>query len=286
MQVMAYAKINWTLDITGLSGAWHTLDMIMDTVSLCDELQLMPAPAGEIEVSGVADVSCMQQNLIWRAAQALCTYTGTKHGVRIDTVKRIPSGAGLGGGSADAAAALWALNDFWQLHLRKEELLQIGLSLGSDVPYCMTGGRMRARGRGEILCECGADTVWHLVLAMGQKKLATAQVFAQYDVVGTPQHPCQEAIRRALAGTDVRALAEALSHANALSHAACMLCPEVEETQRALYRNGALAAFMTGSGAACVGLYESGEAARRAAQTLQREVFWCEAVHTMHKAHM
>lgn len=284
MQVRAYAKINWTLDVVGVSGAWHTLDMVMDTVSLCDELHLTPAPEGRLQVGGVADVVCMQQNLIWRAAKALHDYTGTRQGACITTVKRIPSGAGLGGGSADAAAALWALNDLWGLRLTQQELLDIGLTLGSDVPYCLLGGRMRAGGRGEVLHPCGGDTTWHLVLAMGVQRLSTAQVFAQYDAVGTPAHPKQEAVCNALAGTDVQALARTLCRANALSHAAQTLCPQVCDTLGALRANGALAAFMTGSGAACVGLYENAVSAQRAAEALKKEIFWCEAVHTVYKS--
>ena len=152
MLLHAYAKINWALDTVGLrDDGYHLLDTIMQSISLHDDITIEPDSRLFLSVADAPHVPCDESNLILRAAEALRRHTGTAAGARITLRKRIPVGAGLGGGSTDAAAVLRALNDMWGLGLPEETLYEIGLSLGADVPFCLHGGLCRAQGIGEIL---------------------------------------------------------------------------------------------------------------------------------------
>ncbi len=146
--MQAYAKINLTLEITGRrSDGFHEVKSILQTIDLADRLDVEPA-AGLRVVCDDPDLNG-ESNLVWRAATSLANYASLEPKAQIYIRKRIPVGMGLGGGSSDAAAALVALNQFWQLNLPTEELLPIAAQLGSDVPFFLRGGTALAEGRGE-----------------------------------------------------------------------------------------------------------------------------------------
>lgn len=142
MHVVARAKINWTLDIVGKrEDGYHLMDMLMQPVELADELTLEKTENGlTLTVSGYPRVKAGPDNLALRAAQALQAQTGYRGGASIHLHKRIPVGAGLGGGSADAAGVLAGLNRLWETGLTQQELEALGLRLGADVPFCLRGG--------------------------------------------------------------------------------------------------------------------------------------------------
>ena len=280
MTVPAYAKINWSLRITGMKDGYHELDMIMDSVSLCDTLFLERTDDGIITVDAMKQVARMEDNLIWRAANALQEATGTGYGVKVRTEKRIPSGAGLGGGSADAAAALRGLNALWELGLDRTVLEKIGLSIGSDVPYCVRQGRQRAKGRGQILTPCGGDALYHLVLVKDEEPSPTGLVYLEYDRNGSDAAFDQEELIKALASGDPQQVAEAIGQPNDLALAATRVCPQILSTMRRLQKTQPLAAWVTGSGAACVGLYRTEEDARHAGEALRKKGLWSCAVET------
>ena len=163
MLIRANAKINWTLDIVGVrADGYHLLDMLMQSISLHDTLTLEPAEDVTFSADGATRVPQDESNLALRAALALRRHTGTERGATIHLHKRIPSGAGLGGGSADAAAVLHGLNALWELNLPMETLRQIGLTLGADVPFCLMGGLAHVRGIGEVIepLPAPASTIW------------------------------------------------------------------------------------------------------------------------------
>ena len=157
MHVVARAKINWTLDIVGKrEDGYHLMDMLMQPVELADELTLEKTENGlTLTVSGYPRVKAGPDNLALRAAQALQAQTGYRGGASIHLHKRIPVGAGLGGGSADAAGVLAGLNRLWETGLTQPELEALGLRLGADVPFCLRGGLQRAQGVGEKLSAHG-----------------------------------------------------------------------------------------------------------------------------------
>lgn len=153
--MQAYAKINLTLEITGRrSDGFHEVKSILQTIDLADRLDIEPAASLRV-VCDDPDLNG-ESNLVWRAATSLASYASLEPKAQIYIRKRIPVGLGLGGGSSDAAAALVALNEFWQLGLSIEELLPIAADLGSDVPFFLRGGTALAEGRGERISELPA----------------------------------------------------------------------------------------------------------------------------------
>ena len=279
--VKAPAKINWALKITGVQDGFHELDMIMDTVSLYDTLTFDRTEDGTITVQKIAQVRNPEDNLIWRAAKALQDKTATGFGVKVGIDKKIPSGAGLGGGSADAAATLRALNALWELDLSKEELERIALTIGSDVPFCVRGGRMRAKGRGQILSPCGGTGVYHLLIAKGELGSPTGPVYQGYDRWGTEAHVETDALADALKKQEMAELAPLLGGNNDLSLAAKKICPEITRTLTLLEKTEPVAFWMTGSGAACVALYPDEESAVEAYEKVRHHIYWSCAVQTI-----
>jgi len=163
----AHAKINWTLDILGTrEDGYHLMDMLMQSVDMHDTLWLEEADTLTLEDAAQvhsarngsdaddlssAAVTYDESNLVYRAAKKLREYCGVEKGARMRLLKTIPSGAGMGGGSADAAAALRGLVQLWDLDISEEELLKLGLSLGADIPFMLTGGLARVGGIGGSL---------------------------------------------------------------------------------------------------------------------------------------
>lgn len=156
MTVEAYAKINWTLEVLGArSDGYHEIRSVVLPIPLHDTVVIEPAADVTCEMPGM-DVA-QDANLAYRAAIALRAATGCARGARISIEKRIPFGAGLGGGSADAAAVLNGLNCLWNLHLPNGELCEIAAGIGSDVPALTLGGAVLMEGRGERVTPCGGD---------------------------------------------------------------------------------------------------------------------------------
>ena len=149
MTIEAHAKINWTLEVLGVRpDGYHDLRSVVLPIPLHDTISLEVSEAISCVMTGMPDVP-PEVNLASRAAVALREATGCRRGVRIASEKRIPAGAGLGGGSADAAAVLNGLNALWDLHLPKRELCEIAARVGSDVPALTLGGAVLMEGRGE-----------------------------------------------------------------------------------------------------------------------------------------
>ena len=259
----ANAKINWALNITGRrADGYHLLDMVMQTIDLCDELCF--EPAGSLSLWEDGRESAGEDNLVIRAARALNRYAGTDFGARVTLKKRIPARAGLGGGSADCALALSALNELWRLELTRKELLAIGERLGADVPFCLTGGLARVSGIGERIAPAADAPRIPLVLARPGDGLSTAEVFALWDSGDFPAVTLDgAALIDAVARRDL-VLADRLC-ANALTAPAVALMPQIGRCIAQMRALGAAAAFMTCSGSAVVGAFEDADAARRAA---------------------
>ena len=261
----ARAKINWALNITGRRpDGYHLLDMLMQTIDLSDTLAIDPAGGLSLTVNGAP---AGEENLVLRAATALNRRCGTRRGARMTLTKRIPARAGLGGGSADCAAALRALNDLWGLGLSRAALLEIGLSLGADVPFCLTEGLALVRGVGEVITPVPGAPRIPLVLAVPGGGLSTGAVFSLWDRGGFAgvALDCE-----ALAGAVTAGRLGAVDRlcANALTAPAVSLMPEIGRLIDRMRQLGAGAAFMTGSGSAVAGAFDDPERAERAARAL------------------
>ena len=235
--VPAPAKVNLFLHVTGRrSDGYHTLESLFALVDFADTLSLSVREDGAISRTNDVPGVPPDGDLALRAARALKDATGTAHGVDIEVGKRIPQGAGLGGGSSDAASVLLALNRLWKLGLPRARLSGIAATLGADVPFFVGGGNAVARGIGERLTPVTLPTSW-LALAFPRAHVRTADVFAAPELT------------RSTASAKIDVFSESYGH-NDLQGVTAARFPEVAQALRAL-ASTAPQARMTGSGA-CV----------------------------------
>ena len=250
MRLAAHAKVNLSLEVLGTRpDGYHELRSVVAEIPLHDDVELEDAPAGEVTVEMTGDgmeaprVPC-EENLAVRAARALQEACGVARGVRIRIVKRIPAGAGLGGGSADAAAVLNGLNEMWGLGLPKERLCAIGAEVGSDVPALVLGGVVLMEGRGERVTplstggsrSCATESEWsRFVLRVPPVNASTARVYAEF----------REEDRG--------------KFRNDLQPAACRLYPIIAETIAEMEAEGLENVQMSGSGSAVFGWRKEGK---------------------------
>ena len=272
LTVHAHAKINWSLAICGeRENGYHELDMLMQRIELSDELSFEPARWLTLQADGRC-VPSGGNNLVLRAANALNDALGCRKGARITLKKNIPSRAGLGGGSADCAATLMALNRLWNLRLPLHTLMRIGEKLGADVPYCMHPGLCRVRGIGEIVQPYEKSPVIHLAMVTPGGGLSTPAVFQAWNAGGHPMTQLDgDALAAALNSGDL-ALAQQLSQ-NGLEAPAIQLMPEIGRLMEQFRGLGAGFVRMTGSGSTVFAAFESEEAARRAAAQVPGAIY-------------
>ena len=267
----AYAKLNLTLGVLlRRADGYHELDSLMQSVDLYDRVLVEKSRKVEIYVTGA---SLPFENTMYLAASRYKALTGCGAIVRCE--KRIPAEAGLGGGSADAAAVLRGLQKLHRM-ASDQELTKIALSVGADVPFCLYGGLARCQGIGELLTPFAAKEPLHFVLAKPPVGVSTRTLF---EALPLPRPRAQtHAAMRELAQGDAASLAPFLS--NALESAAVELVPEIGQYKERLLAAGALAAVMTGSGSAVFGLFADEESAK-SAETALADLHWvqyCSAV--------
>ena len=278
MLLKAFAKINWSLDITGVRpDGYHLMDMVMQPVSLADEIDLFPAPDISIVTSGFPVSRADTSNLAWRAASLLRDHCGVQQGVQIRLHKTIPMGAGLGGGSADAAAVLHGLNRLWNLGLSVNDLESVGLSLGADVPFCVHGGLVRTQGIGELLEDHPCAINYWLLIFQPCRALSTREIFSAYHTASCEQRPDTGKVLSSLETGNPDLLADSIG--NVLEPLSAASCPEIREAVAALKSAGAFAAQMTGSGSAVFGAFRSRVLAEKALASLGRR--W-RTIHLCH----
>ena len=276
----AYAKINWALDILATrENGYHELDMLMQSVSLHDTLIFSAADDVYLMTDGQPD-PYGEKNLIVRAARLLQKETGSTRGALIKLTKRTPAMAGLGGGSADCAAALLALNRMWKLDIGEERLFELGFSLGADVPFCLMGGLARVGGLGEEMRKLDAPEKPGMLLIMPDGGLSTGAVFGEYDrnVRLEPPVEMEKAEKALLSGND-RALDRFAQ--NVLTGPAMRVTSAVGQAIERLKECGAVFARMSGSGSAVFGVFEDENEAARAREMLSREYTFCECITTV-----
>jgi len=281
----AHAKINWTLDILGTrADGYHLMDMLMQSVDMHDTLWLEEADTLTLEDAAPAQVSQNtssgdklasaavtydETNLVYRAAKKLREYCHVKKGARMCLLKAIPSGAGMGGGSADAAAVLRGLVQLWQLDLSEEELLKLGLSLGADIPFMLTGGLARVGGIGEEITSLSPAPKVYLVMLQPCGGLSTKEDFGAFVSLDpyTLERPKTADAQDALLTGNLEALGSAMN--NVLEGVSVQARPAIGEAARALEALGAVRGMMTGSGSVVYGVFETEQAARNACEELR-----------------
>lgn len=278
----AYAKVNLTLDVLAKrSDGYHDLESIFQAVSLHDDIVLEIGTGEPWKVTcNVPSVPCDQRNLVWKAAAVFCEETGyDPNGLTIHVRKRIPSEAGLGGGSADAAAVLLLLNEQLPQALPMTHLLSLGAKVGSDVPFCILGGTAYAEGRGERLRPIPAKGAIHYVLVKPSLAFSTPKLFGKIDSCEILSRPDQISAENAIVAGDIPAVAKLLC--NVFELAVLEEYPEIAEIKDLLLSNGALGAQMTGSGSVVFGIFSTEDSAQKCADTISSlypNIFVCKSV--------
>ena len=258
--VKAYGKVNLTLDVQGRrADGYHLLSSVMQSISLADTITLQKAPQGITIQSDHPLVPNDQDNICWRAAQAFLSQSGIATGVKIELMKAIPVAAGLGGGSADAAAVLYGLNQLYGTDLSLGKLQTIGLTIGADVPFCLQGGTCLVEGIGEVVIPVEPFPQTNIVLVKPEASVSTAEIYKKLD---SSSHG-GTSTRRLLAflqGDQSVSLDSVLE--NALESVTETLVPAVTLWKSRLREHGAVASLMSGSGPTVFGLFESSQQAQ------------------------
>lgn len=266
----ARAKINLTLEILGKRpDGYHELRTVFQTLRLSDELVFLSAPETlEIECSSPW-VPQGEENLIYRAASALARYAKRSFGAKILLKKRIPVGAGLGGGSADAAAALVGLSRLWGLDLSMEELLKVACDIGADVAFALLGGTALGEGRGEILTPLPALAEFWTVIVQPDFQILAHDAYGLWDRrASTSGGEASQRMIEAITNGDLRAIASCLH--NDFEETLFPIYPDLARIKEALLGCGCLGALLCGSGSCVFGIAESFGEIKRIAAIMQR----------------
>lgn len=274
LTVPAPAKLNLSLDIVGVrEDGYHLLRMIMQTVDLYDTLEL--ELANEITLTcNLPGLPCDERNLAVKAARAFFERTGLPGGVRMTLDKTIPHGAGMGGGSADAAAVLKGLNELCGAGLSQQELCEIGLRLGADVPFCIVGGTQLAEGVGERLTPLPPLPDCFLLVAKPEQGVSTPEAYRAYDRLTGVLHPDTAELTGLLSRGDLSGFCARME--NVLEPAVSL--PEVQQIREEMLASGALGSRMTGSGSAVFGVFSQEGAALACKNNLEKrfsQVYLC-----------
>ena len=269
LTIHAHAKINLALDVLNRRpDGYHTVRMIMQSLSLCDTLFLQKTAEPGIVLSArnpelFPDVTWDENNLIYKAAKLFIDSCSIKGGVHITIEKQIPSAAGLAGGSSDAAATLKGMNQLFEQNLSLDELKNLGVKLGADVPYCIQLGTALSEGIGETLTALPAAPALYCVLVKPEAAISTKYVYQNLKL-DKAHHPNIDAALDAIHTGNVNKLCANLN--NILEPVARTLCPEVEDIELKLVELGALGTCMSGSGPTVFGLFTDGNDAIEASE--------------------
>ena len=265
----AFGKINLTLEITARrEDGYHELATVMQSVSLADTVMLEACEEGPC-VCCDGGIPADETNTAFRAVEAFAAFCGNPdfRRVKITVEKRIPNQAGMGGGSADAAAALILLNRHFGTDLPKETLCAIGKTIGADVPFCIVGGTQRCTGIGEILSPLTPLPRCLIVLCKPPKGISTREAFAHADSGEYADGEATRQMEAALAERSLKKIGDGLQN----DFERLVPLEEVERIRTVLLENGALGSRMTGSGSVVYGIFDSPDAAVEAAQALRKE---------------
>ena len=272
----AYAKLNISLDVTARrDDGYHDMLMIMQTVSLCDELTITPERDGLVHaLTSLPYVPGDRRNLAVRAALKFLELVGDEErGMKIAMRKSIPVGAGMAGGSADAAAVLRALNRAYGAPFTTEELCAAGETVGSDVAFCLRGGTALASGRGEILQPLPPLPPCCFVICKPDFSISTPELFQKLDGAKLCCHPDTEGLLAALKAQDLDALCRRMY--NVFEDVPDRRMRTIRAAKGALLDCGALGALMTGTGSAVFGVFRDRKTADTARAALAGEYRFC-----------
>ena len=271
IELKAYGKINLGLDvIRKRPDGYHDLDMIMQMVDVYDDIVITKNKTGKIEVkTDTAVLSNGKDNLAYMAAKMLMDEFKIKDGVNIYINKRIPIAGGMAGGSSDCATTLMGINQLFELGLSKEELMERGVKLGADVPYCVLGGTAIARGIGEVLTPLAAPADCHVIIAKPPVSVSTAYVYGHIKPLEITKRPDIEAMAQSIKDGDLKKMASLIY--NVMEDVTVGEYPIISEIKQVMLDNGALNSIMSGSGPTVFGLFDDKEKAQQCVKTLEEK---------------
>lgn len=272
LELKAYGKINLGLDVVRKrEDGYHEVRMVMQTVNLYDKITIERTNKPEIQTeTNLPYVPDGEGNLAYRAAKMLADEFGIRDGIMIRIKKYIPVAAGMAGGSTDAAAVLVGVNRMFNLGLSRKELMDRGVKLGADVPYCIMRGTALSEGIGEILTELPPAPQCHIVLAKPQVAVSTKVVYGKLraNELTADQHPDIDGMVTAIKNEDLDGVISRLD--NVLETVTVPDHPEIAKIKEIMMENGADGALMSGSGPTVFGIYKDKKAAEKTCEILKQ----------------
>ena len=268
LQLKAYAKINLGLDVVRKrEDGYHEVRMIMQTVKLFDKLTFRLIDEDEIRIrTNLSFLAVDENNLVYKAVKLLKDTYGVKKGMDIDLFKVIPVAAGMAGGSTDCATALFGAARLFDLHLSKKELMELGVKLGADVPYCVMRGTALSEGIGEVLTPLPPIPDCTILIAKPPISVSTKFVYEHLDSKDGYEHPDIDGMISSIKDGDLKGITDKLG--NVLETVTIPEYPVIEEIKNYMKEHGALNAMMSGSGPTVFGIFEDEEKAAYAKQEL------------------
>ena len=271
MELRALGKINLGLDVLGRrENGYHDVRMVMQTVYLYDLITLEKKEEPGIELAtNLSFLPVNENNLAYRAAKLLADEFQIREGIRITLEKHIPVAAGMAGGSSNAAAVLYGMNRLFSLGLTEEQLMERGVTLGADVPYCILRGTVLAEGIGEILTPLPPLPRCYILLAKPPVNVSTKMVYEKLDSCQIPEHPDIDGLMDGLKNQDLEKVASSMG--NVLEKVTIEEYPVIDKIKQVMKENGALNAMMSGSGPTVFGIYRERAKARAAAARIREQ---------------
>lgn len=264
VKLNAYAKINLGLDVLSRRpDGYHEVKMIMQTIELHDRLSMNIINTPIIKIkTNLPFLPTNENNIVYKAVDLIKKKYQINKGVYINLNKRIPVAAGMAGGSTDAAAALIGMDKLFNLNLSLEELMDIGVTLGADVPYCLMGGTALSEGIGEKLTPLPAFANCHILIVKPNINVSTKKIYSNLDLNKVKSHPDIDAILKGIRNND---LYEATKHfANILETVTIDKYKEIEDIKTDMLDQGAISSLMSGSGPTVFGIFDNSKLAKDA----------------------
>ena len=270
IELKALGKINLGLDVLGRrENGYHDVRMVMQTLYLYDQITIVKKDTPGIELkTNLFYLPVNENNLAYKAAKLLMDEFDIKEGVSIYLDKHIPVAAGMAGGSSNAAAVLFGINRMFDLGLTQQELMDRGVTLGADVPYCIMRGTVLAEGIGEILTPLPALPKCYVLIAKPQISVSTKLVYEKLDSHEIENHPDIDGILEGLELQDIKKVAECMG--NVLEKVTVEEYPVIDQIKNVMKEEGALNAMMSGSGPTVFGIFENKHLARKAADKIRK----------------
>ena len=270
LELKALGKINLGLDVLGRrENGYHDVRMVMQTVYLYDKIWMEKTKDPQITLeTNLYYLPVNESNLAYQAAKILMDEFDIKEGVDIRLEKHIPVAAGMAGGSSNAAAVLFGMNQMFSLGLTREELMERGVKLGADVPYCIMRGTALAEGIGEELSQLPRIPKCHVLIAKPPISVSTKMVYEKLDALELVEHPDIDGIIEGLNAGDLKKITGCMG--NVLEKVTIEEYPVIEQIKDVMKANGALNAMMSGSGPTVFGIYDDKRKARAAAAKIRQ----------------